>query len=114
MTVQILGTRKSNDTKKALRFFSERRIAYHFRDLTEKGLSRGEIENICRAVDPSRMIDTKSPRYEKRGMAYMDYDILEEVLEDPLLLRMPIVRCGRSATMGYSPEEWKRWISETT
>lgn len=114
MTVQILGTRKSNDTKKALRFFSERRIDCHFRDLTEKGLSRGELENICRVIEPSQLIDATSPRYNKRGMGYMDFDILEEVLEDPLLLLMPIVRFGNRCTVGYSPEEWKRWISETT
>ena len=113
MQVQILGTRKSNDTKKALRFFSERRVEYHFRDLSEKGLSRGELENICRTVDPNDLIDTASPRYKKRGMAYMDFDIAEEVLEDPLLIKMPAVRFGKYSTVGYSPEVWKRWILES-
>ena len=114
MTVQILGTRKSNDTKKALRFFSERRISYHFRDLSEKGLSRGELENISRSVDLQDIVDPESPQYKKRGMAYMDFDIAEEVLEDSLLIKMPVVRSGNKATVGYSPEEWKRWISATT
>jgi len=59
-TIQILGTRKSNDTKKAIRFFSERRIQYHFRDLSEKGLSPGELQNICRTIDPDDLIDTES------------------------------------------------------
>ena len=112
-TIQILGTKKSNDTKKAMRFFSERRVPYHFRDLTEKGLSPGEIDNICRTVDPEELLDTDSPQYKKRGMGYMDFDIREEVLEDPLLLNMPIVRHGAESTVGYSPEVWKRWISET-
>lgn len=111
-TIQILGTRKSNDTKKAMRFFSERRVPYHFRDLSEKGLSAGELENICRTVDLEELVDTKSPQYKKRGMGYMDFDIREEVLEDPLLLHMPIVRCGPESTVGYSPESWKRWINE--
>jgi len=114
MTVQIFGTRKSNETKKAIRFFSERRIEYHFRDLSEKGLSRGELENICAALDPQDIVDTQSAYYRKRNMAYMDFDVLEEVLEDPLLLKMPIVRCGRLSTAGYSPDEWKRWISSAT
>ncbi len=114
MTVQILGTRKSNDTKKAIRFFSERRVVYHFRDLSEKGLSRGELDNICRTVDPSDIIDADSKRYKQRGMEYMDFDVLEEVLEDPLLIKMPIVRNGSLSTAGYSPEEWKRWIASAT
>jgi arsenate reductase-like glutaredoxin family protein len=113
MNVQIFGTRKSSDTRKAMRFFSERRIAYHFRDLSEKGLSRGELDNICRTVDPADIIDAGSPRYKKRGMNYMDFDPIEEVLEDPLLVKMPVVRCGKSSTVGYSPDVWKRWISDT-
>jgi arsenate reductase-like glutaredoxin family protein len=111
--VQILGTKKSNETKKAIRFFSERRISYHFRDLSEKGLSAGELENICRSVDINDLIDTESARYKKRGMEYMDFDIREELLEDPLLVTMPVVRFGAKATVGYSPDEWKRWISDT-
>ena len=114
MNVQILGTRKSYDTKKALRFSSERRISYHFRDLSEKGLSRGELENILRSVEIDDIIDPESPQYKKRGMAYMDFDIKEEVLEDPLLMKMPVVRNGNKATVGYSADEWKRWISATT
>ena len=112
MQVQILGTRKSNDTKKALRFFSERKIEYHFRDLGEKGLSRGELENICRTVDPKDLIDSESLQYKKRGMAYMDFDITEEVLEDSLLIRMPVVRFGKYSTVGYTPDVWKRWQLE--
>jgi arsenate reductase-like glutaredoxin family protein len=107
--VQILGTRKSNDTKKALRYFSERNIEYHFRDLSEKGLSRGELDNICGTVDPNDLIDSESPRYKKRGMVYMDFDILEEVLEDSLLIKMPVVRFGKYSTVGYSPDAWAGW-----
>ena len=112
MQVQIMGTRKSNDTKKALRFFSERRVESHFRDLSEKGLSRGELDNICRTVDRDDLIDRESPRYKKRGMTYMDFDIAEEVIEDPLLIKMPVVRFGKHSSVGYSPDVWKRWILE--
>lgn len=114
MQVQIMGTRKSNDTKKALRFFSERRIESHFRDLSEKGLSRGEFENICRSVDPNDLIDRDSQRYKRRGMAYMEFDPVEEILDDPLLIKMPVVRFGKHATAGFSPEVWKRWIAENS
>lgn len=110
MQVQILGTKKSNDTKKAIRFFSERRIQYHFRDLGEKSLSGGELDNIGRSVAVEDLIDTESPGYKKRGMAYMEFDIREELLEDSLLLRMPIVRFGKEATVGHEPGIWQSWI----
>jgi arsenate reductase (glutaredoxin) len=112
--VQILGTRKSNETKKALRYFSERNIEYHFRDLSEKGLSRGELDNICRTVDSNDLIDSESPRYKKRGMAYMDFDIREEVLEDSLLIKMPVVRFGKYSTVGYTPDAWSGWQAENS
>ena len=108
--VQIFGTRKSNETKKALRFFSERRIEHHFRDLSEKGMSPGELDNVCRVVDVEDLIDRECSRYKKRGMEYMDFDVRAELLDDPLLIKMPVVRCGKLASAGYQPEEWKRWI----
>ena len=112
MQVQILGTKKSNDTKKAIRFFSERRIQYHFRDLSEKGLSAGELDNISRSVDIDDLIDTESPSYKKRSMSYMEYDIREELLEDSLLLKMPVVRFGRESTVGYASDVWQVWIDD--
>jgi arsenate reductase-like glutaredoxin family protein len=113
MQVQVFGTRKSNDTKKALRFFSERRIEHHFRDLSEKGMSAGELDNVCRVVDIEDLIDREGPRFKKRGMEYMDFDAREELLEDPLLFKMPVVRCGRLASAGYQPDEWKGWIQRS-
>ena len=112
MEVQIIGIKKSNDTKKAMRFFSERRIKYHFRDVAEKGLSAGELTNIAAGVDPGELIDLQSAVYKKRGMQYLDFDILEELEEHPLLLNMPVVRWRKRSTAGYKPEEWARWISE--
>jgi arsenate reductase-like glutaredoxin family protein len=108
--VQILGSQKSNDTKKAIRFFSERRIEYHFRDLREKGFSKGELENLKGAVPPDELIDPESKSYKDRGMTYMEYDAIEELMEDPLLAKLPVVRFGRLATAGYVPETWKKWI----
>lgn len=112
MNIQIFGTKKCNDTKKAQRFFKERNIKFHFRDLTEKGLSKGEFDNINQVISLDDLIDNESKHYEKRGMKYMVIDIEEELLEDPLLLKTPIVRNGRKVTIGYKPEVWKEWMNE--
>lgn len=95
--------------KKLSVFFKERGIQIHFRDLTEKGLSPGELQNITAKIDINELIDTESKQYKKRGMQFMVFNIEEELLEDPLLLKTPIVRFGREATVGYEPEIWKSW-----
>ncbi len=109
MNIQIFGTKKCNNTKKAQRFFKERNIQIHFRDLTEKGISPGELQNISRPIDINNLIDTESKQYKKRGMQFMVFNIEEELLEDPLLLKTPIVRNGEKATIGYEPDVWKNW-----
>ncbi|OGV26262.1 MAG: ArsC family transcriptional regulator, partial [Ignavibacteria bacterium RIFOXYA2_FULL_37_17] len=95
MNIQIFGTKSSNDTRKAERFFKERRIPFHFRDLTEKGISKGELENIKQVIPVEELIDKEGMQFKKRDLAYMVYDIEEELLNDPLLFRTPIVRNGR-------------------
>jgi arsenate reductase-like glutaredoxin family protein len=112
MNIQIFGTKKDNDTKKALRFFKERGVNPHFRDLREKGLAKGELENIARKIPLEELIDTEGKQFQKRGMAYMKFDIEEELLEDPLLLKMPIVRFGKEVTLGYEPQIWKTWFEK--
>ncbi|MCB9207232.1 MAG: ArsC family transcriptional regulator [Ignavibacteriales bacterium] len=109
MNIQIFGTKKCSDTKKAERFFKERNIQFHFRNLTEKGISKGELENISRAIALDDLIDTESKQYKKRGMQFMVFDLEEELLEDPLLIKTPIVRNGKDATVGYKPDVWKNW-----
>jgi len=113
MNIQIFGTKSSNDTRKAERFFRERRIPFHFRDLTEKGISKGELENIKQVIPVEELIDKEGMQFKKRDLAYMVYDIEEELLNDPLLFRTPIVRNGRMVTVGYEPEVWKEWIKIT-
>lgn len=110
MNLQIIGTRKCSETRKAQRFFSERGIRFAFVDLTERPLSRGELANIARAVGEERMVDTEGRRYAERNMRYMVFDTLEELERDPLLLKTPVVRNGREATVGPAEAEWKRWI----
>lgn len=110
MNIQIIGTKKCKETQKAERFFKERRIPFHFHDLTEKGLAKGELDNISSVVPVEELIDTESKRYKERGMQYMKFDIAEELLLDPMLIKTPIVRNGKLVTVGYKPEVWKEWI----
>ncbi len=112
MNIQIIGTKKCKDTQKAQRFFKERRIDFHFKDLNVKGLSKGELNNITRSIDLEDLIDKEGKQYKKRNLQYMVYDLEEELLEDPLLLKTPIVRNGNKSTVGYEPEIWKEWIEE--
>jgi arsenate reductase (glutaredoxin) len=112
MNIQIIGTKKCRETQKAERFFKERRIPYHFRDLSEKGISKGELENIIQAIPIEELINKEGKQFNKSGFKYMVYDIETELLEDSLLLKTPVVRNGRLATVGYQPEIWKGWINE--
>ena len=112
MNIQIIGTKKCNGTKKAQRFFKERGIKFHFKDLTEKGLSKGELENICRIFDCEELLNKESKQYKKRGMAYMVFDIKEELLSDAQLLKTPVVRNGNKATVGVDESVWKEWIKD--
>ncbi len=110
MNIQIFGTNKSQDTKKAERFFKERRIQFHFRDLNIKGISKGELENIKRVFDVDELIDKDGKQYKKRNLEFILHNVEEELLEDPLLFKTPIVRNGSKVTVGYEPDIWQEWI----
>ncbi len=112
MNIQIIGTKKCNGTKKAQRFFKERRINFHFKDLMEKGLSKGELENICRAIDCEDLLNKESKQYKKRGLEFMVFNLEEELLADSMLLKTPIVRSGNKATLGVEEDIWNSWIKE--
>jgi len=112
MNIQIIGTKKCNGTKKAQRFFKERRINFHFKDLAEKGLSKGELENICRSIDCDELLDKSSKQYKKRGLEFMVFNVEEELLADSQLLKTPIVRNGNRATLGVEEKIWGEWIKE--
>ncbi len=109
--IQVIGTHDSADTRKAERFFKERRVPMAFVDLEERPLSPGELENIARSVGAEQLLDRESKAYIRSGLAYQVIDPIEAALKDPLLLKMPIVRRGREATLGYCPEIWKTWLS---
>lgn len=110
MNIQIFGARKSFDTKKAERWFKERRIKYQYIDLDSKGLSPGEYRSIRAAVGYDALVDRDSPDYRELGLDYLLPQAAEEkLLENPWLFRVPIVRNGRQATVGYCPDVWKTW-----
>ena len=104
MNIQIWGRSKCFDSKKAERWFKERRIKYQYIDLLRYGISRGELTSVKNAVGMAALSDDPDVTY----LAY-DADKLEKLLEWPELLKTPIVRNGRQATVGYCPDVWKNW-----
>jgi arsenate reductase-like glutaredoxin family protein len=111
--LQVIGTRDSAETRKAERFFKERRVPFAFVDLKERPLSPGELESIARAVGADALLDPDSKAFQRAGLAYRIYDPLEEALKNPLLLRMPIVRRGKEAVAGYDPQAWQAWLKSS-
>lgn len=112
MNIQIFGTKKSADTRKAQRFFQERRIKFQFVDLSQKGLSKGEFESVARAVGGmEELIDWNCK--DQKTLTLIKYLVpdqqLEKVLENQQVLKQPIVRNGKQATLGYQPDVWKTW-----
>ena len=112
MNIQIFGTKKCKDTQKAERFFKERRIQFHFRNLTEKGFSKGELENIKRVFSIDELFDNNCKQFKKRKLEFKVYEPEEELLNDPLLFKTPLIRNGKLVTIGYQPELWDEWLKE--
>jgi arsenate reductase len=114
--VQVFGTKKCSETRKAERFFKERGIAIHAVDLTQKGMSAGELRNVAARVGGMEaLIDREGARYVAKGLKYAapTGPRIEQILvDDPLLLRTPIVRAGGRATVGFAPEVWTSWLQD--
>jgi arsenate reductase-like glutaredoxin family protein len=114
MEVQIFGVKKSSDTRKALRFFAERRIRTHFVDLTQRAASPGELRRFIQKFGVTALIDLGSRRYSELGLAhsrYGDERWMQLLVDEPLLLRVPLVRYGNKLTVGAAEAEWKSWIA---
>ena len=109
MNIQIFGKSKCFDTKKAERWFKERRIRFQAIDLKKYGMSRGELTSVRAAVGLEDLIDPKHPDATLLQYLAYDQDKMEKLFEDPTLLNTPIVRNGKQATVGYHPEVWERW-----
>ena len=112
MNIQIFGTKKCNDTKKAQRYFKERGIQFQFIDMSEKQISKGEFRSICQAVGGmSALLDEKCK--DQDTLAVIKYisegQKEEKILENQQVIKTPIVRNGKQATVGYAPDTWKGW-----
>ena len=112
MNIQIFGTKKCNDTKKAERFFKERGIKFQFIDMKEKGMSKGEFTSVAQANGGlENMINWECK--DKDMLALIKYianeDKLEKVLENLQVIKTPVVRNGKQSTLGYQPDIWKDW-----
>lgn len=112
MNIQIFGSKKDFDTKKADRYFKERGIKVQFIDMKEKGMSKGEFQSVCQAVGGYRNLIDQNCK-DKDLLALITYiaeeDKVEKILENQKIIRIPIVRNGRQATVGYQPDVWKGW-----
>lgn len=115
MNIQIWGTKKCSETRRAERFFRERSVKFQYIDLVTKGPSAGELRSIARAVGGvEQLIDRDGKRYLEKGLKHAAPTgprIEQHLLDDPLLLRTPLVRNGAEATVGAAEETWKAWVS---
>ena len=115
MEVQIFGIKKSADTRKALRFFSERRRKTHFVDLMERPASLGELRRFAQRFGALSLVDKDSKKFAELGLRYAqlsDERWLDKLSEEPLLLRVPLVRNGNQLTVGADESAWKKWLED--
>ena len=112
MNIQIFGTKKCNDTKKAERFFKERGIKYQFIDMQAKGMSKGEFNSVAQVIGGLESMINWDGK-DKDLLALIQYiadeDKLEKVLENPQVIKTPVVRNGKQSTLGYQPDVWRKW-----
>ncbi len=112
MNIQIFGTKKCNDTKKAERYFKERGIKLQFIDMKEKGMSKGEFNSVAQNNGGMENMINQEHK-DKDLLALIKYiapeDKLDKILENPQVIKTPIVRNGKQSTIGYCPEIWKNW-----
>jgi arsenate reductase-like glutaredoxin family protein len=112
MEVQVFGLKKSPDTRKALRFFAERRIKVHFVDLAERAASIGELRRFAQKFGVETLLDRAGRRFQELGLAAARYGEdrwLEKLAEEPGLLRIPLVRHQQHLTIGSAEDIWKQW-----
>lgn len=114
MNIQIFGVKKCFDTKKAQRFFKERKIKCQFIDINEKPMSKGEFSSVVKSVGINELINTKSKDYAKLNFNNIrSAEIKTELLlKNQKVMKTPVVRNGKEATVGEKPEIWNKWIQE--
>ena len=114
--VQVFGLPSDQATRAALRFFKERRIAIHEVDLKRKPIAPGELRRFVERLGASALLDTDGRAYRDAGLGYLrmgESEIVERLLADPRLLRLPLVRFGSEVSAGKAEATWKAWISGT-
>ena len=115
MNIQIFGTKKSSEVRKAERWFKERRVKYQYIDLLDKGISRGELRSVAQACGGLDALLDENAR-DRDALALVKYTAAaqkeEALLEHPQVLRQPIVRNGKKAAVGYCPEVYEAWMKE--
>jgi arsenate reductase (glutaredoxin) len=112
MEVQVFGIRKSAETRAALRYFAERRIKVHFVDFAVRGPSKGELQRFAQKFGVEALIDRDSRRFGELGLAasrYSDERWLDKLVQEPGILRLPLVRFGRELTIGAADPVWSGW-----
>ena len=109
MNIQIFGKNKCFETKKAERWFKERRIKYQYIDIVRFGMSRGELGSVKNAVGLEALIDESDRDYPMIQYLASNEAKLEKLFEEPFLIKTPVVRNGKQATVGYQPDIWKTW-----
>lgn len=115
MNVQIFGTNKSQDTKKALRFFKERGLKPHFVDLAQRPIAPGELSRFVQRFGLNALVDKESQAYKKQGLEYMrvsDEAMIDKLTRDPALMRQPLVRAGTRLSLGLAEEAWRAWMQD--
>jgi arsenate reductase-like glutaredoxin family protein len=116
VNLQLFGTKKCPDTRKAERFFKDRGVKFHHVDLAQKGMSAGELRSVAARVGGAeKLIDREGKRYLEKGLKYAAPTgprIEQLLVDDPLLLKTPIVRDGARATVGFVPDVWQTWLDE--
>ena len=113
MEVQIFGINKSADTRKALRFFAERRIKTHYVDLDVRAASIGELQRFAQKFGADALVDRSSKRFLQLGLQYTVLSPerwVQKLSEEPMLLKMPLVRNGKNLTVGVDEKTWKTWL----
>ncbi len=115
MNIQIFGTNKSRETKKALRFFQERGVKPQFVDLQELYMSQGEIARFVQKFGVKPLVDTKSKGYKDAGLEHMtlpDNVMIQKLIDEPKLMVQPLVRSANTLSVGWDEKVWRNWVAE--
>ncbi|MBX3044379.1 MAG: ArsC family transcriptional regulator [Candidatus Kapabacteria bacterium] len=109
--IQVIGTLKCRETQKVMRFFKERKITPRFLDLYQKGLAKGELENITRSIPIEELIDKESKEFKSKNFQYMVFSPEDVILEYPLIMKTPVTRLSGKAILGFDKDKLTEFIN---